>query len=330
MNIQAGTLNTGNANWNFNWGYTQNCTCTVTAGTGSYTFNNQAFSLAGASVFVPGTGSFAFNSQPYSQSGTSTFDATNVALLDFNVTFTLSGGTFTAPTCASCWTGGNITQSGGTINGLASSTYIVDIGNWPNTFDAPGVGGSLTFNNLTLNSGTNYATEGSDTVTVTGTLALTSGSLSNNGFVAAGGVTHNASFSSSNTILTISGAGTRTINLAAGGGLPGFTLNAANVTINGPASGTTTVGGAVTIQAGTLNTGNANWTFSNGYTQNCTCTVTAGTGSYTFSNQAFSLAGASVFVPGTGSFAFNSQPYSQSGTSTFDATNVALLDFNVT
>ncbi len=200
-----------------------------------------------------------------------TFVGGNSAI-NFNGAYTLSGGSFTATSGNTIFAlgfthtvGGTFTHNNGTVvfTGLAATIDVTV---------------SETFFNLTISKNTGIAltVAVSDTLVVTGILTLTDGNLNQatipaNGTIdAQGGVTHGGGFDGGTGRINITGAAARTINLTGGGNMPGVLVNAANVTVNGPASGTTAFAGTATsftLQAGTVTGGAGAMTFNLAYSQ---------------------------------------------------------------
>src|SRR5207247_1049855 len=119
------------------------------------------------------------------------------------------------------------------------------------------------------------------------------------------GVTHGAGFDGGTGRINIDGAATRTINLAGGGSLPGVLVNAANVTVNGPASGTTTFKGtttSLTLQDGTVTGGAGAMTFNLAYSQSGG-SFTGGSGTVTVTGAYTLSAGTFTATSGTTTFA---------------------------
>ncbi|MBI3616131.1 MAG: FecR domain-containing protein [Candidatus Omnitrophica bacterium] len=181
------------------------------------------------------------------------FDA-GIQSADFDGNLLLSGGTFNAGSNVIA-VGGNFTVSGGTFN-ENTSTVVFDGGSI--TID---VLGTETFYNLTLSptvANANYTIADNDTLIVTGLLTLTDGNINQAVIPAAGsidaqgGIAHAGTFDGGTGLLAITGSSSRAILLSGGGELPAVILNAPQVTVSGPASGTTTFDGSLTIQAGTF------------------------------------------------------------------------------
>ncbi|MGH2489062.1 MAG: beta strand repeat-containing protein, partial [Candidatus Limnocylindria bacterium] len=209
-----------------NAGYTG----TITQGLGAaLTVGSAAFSQA-AGTFVGGT-----------------------AAITVNGAFSLSGGSFTSTTATLTVTGA-VTKSGGTFahNGgtVAFSTSNVTID----------VGGSETFNNVSFLSGTKTIAAG-NTLVVTGTLDLVSGSLNTGTLAAQGDIFARIGFTGGGTAtLLINGTAAQTFDgdhTSASGGLP-------NVVIAKPA-------GTLTL-LDILRTGR-NWTYLSGTLAPGTSTV---------------------------------------------------------
>ena len=235
-------------------------------------------------------------------SGTFTGGSADV---DINGAFTLSGGTFNA-TSGATFVSGNFTVDGGTF-GEGTGTVTLD-----GAASTINILGTETFNNLSFAPATVGSTKTvalNDSLTVTGTLTLTEGNIDQTTIPAAGtiavqgGITHAATFDGGTGHLQITGSGTRTINLTGGGRLPVVTLNAPNVTLNGPSSGTVTVDGAFTLQSGTFTGGSGSVTFTGAFAQTGG-TFTWGDGTLTTS-AAFTQSGG-TFNGGTGTVDLNS------------------------
>ena len=319
LTLQDGTVTGGAGAITFNLAYNQSGGSftggagTVTV-TGAITLSGGTFTggtttiLTGAATASGGTlnggsGTLTFNAATFSGA---TVDGQSAAW-NFNGAYTLSAGTFTASsgntTFALGFThtaGGTFTHNNGTVvfSGVAATINVTV---------------TETFFNLTINKNTGVAltVAVSDTLVVTGTLTLTDGSLNqgtipaNGSIDAQAGVTHGAGFDGGTGRINITGAAARTINLAGGGSLPGVLLNAANVTLNGPASGTTTFAGTVTsltLQAGTITGGTGDMTFNLAYNQSGG-SFTGGSGTVTVAG-AFTLsAGSFTATSGTTTFA---------------------------
>ncbi|TSC72128.1 MAG: RTX toxins and related Ca2+-binding domain [Parcubacteria group bacterium Gr01-1014_38] len=269
---------------------TQNAGITVTVGSSNYVQAAGTFSGGNSAItlqkFTLSGGTFT------STSGTLTF-GTGIQ----ETIFTVSGGTFTHNS-------GTVTCAHGSGGGHRLGTIDVVT--------------SLTLNNLTINGvGNNDSCDVAtgDTLVVVGTLTLTEGNLGGPGTVEVqGGMTHSSAFDGSNGdaggasgLINITGAGTRTINITGGGNLTPLTLNAANVTLNGPTSGTTIVEGNLTIQAGTF-VGGAGTVDLNGVFTQSGGTFTAPSGTFsigTDNNETiFSISGGS-FNHNSGTILFN-------------------------
>ncbi len=201
----------------------------------------------GASGFVQADGSFS--------GGTTT--------IDVNGPFSLTGGSF-GSTSGTLFVLGNFTLGGGTFN---AGTGTVTFDGAAATIDVPV---SQAFNNLTFAPATAGAVKTiavGDTLVVSGMLTLTEGNIDTGTVDAQGGVTHAATFDGGTGLLLISGAGTRTITLVAGGQLPAVTLNAPNVTLATSGAGTVTWDNAFALQAGTVNQGSVALTWNGPFSQ---------------------------------------------------------------
>lgn len=227
--------------------------------------------------------------------GTSTKDATidqafTIATLNINAGYT-----------------GTITQSADlTLNSFVHNTTDGRFVGSSGTFTV--VGGTLsfdvdsgddTFGIFTINKSSGSVVSGvsGDTITVTGLLTLTEGNLGTATLNAQDGVVPGASFDGGTGTITITGASARTINLTAGGQLPAVTLDAANVTINGPSSGTATFDGLFTVSSGTYTGAAGDLTLSGGLTVSSGL-FSGGSGAIDV-NGAFTLSGVSTVFTST-------------------------------
>ncbi|MBI4408045.1 MAG: cadherin-like domain-containing protein, partial [Candidatus Kerfeldbacteria bacterium] len=190
-----------------------------------------------------------------------TFTGGNSAIT-INGAFTLSSGIFTS-------TSGTLTVSGNwthTAGGTFSSSGTVAITGGDKTLD---VNSTETFTNLIFN--VNVASvrviANSDTLTVTGTLTLTEGSVNQTTVPAAGtivvqgSISHNANFDGGTAHVYLESSGTVSFS---SGSMTGFKLNSADAVATGPTSGTLTFEQAVTIAAGTFNAGDGAITVASG------------------------------------------------------------------
>jgi fibronectin-binding autotransporter adhesin len=128
--------------------------------------------------------------------------------------------------------------------------------------NSPVISGSHTLHNIIFNlvSGNldRWCFVGtSTTLTAAGTLTLTDGQMNGGVVEALDAVSIATTFDGGTGSLLISGGATRTINLPYSGGIPGITVTAPNVTINGPGSGGVVIAGEAGYQqiAGVLSGG---------------------------------------------------------------------------
>lgn len=318
--------------------------------------------------------------------------------VNFDGLFTMSAGTYTGGAGEVVFTGG-ITVSGGSFNGgsgsmdvknnftlsgvgaafTATSGNMYVSGGWTHTgggtFSANG--GSITFDGSTVNvdvevTETFYNLEllqatnaviiigTGDTLIVPGTLSLNQGGVNVGTIEAQGDVTHSSVFNGGSGTVLITGASERSIDLVAGGQLPALTLNAEDVTVNGPVAGTVTFDGLFTIADGSYIDNGADLILSAGLTvsggtytgssgnlsfpnSTCNLTVTGGTfsgGSGTIDVNGvggFTLSGAdTVFTSTSGTLSVvtnwthtdSSTFIHNSGTVLFDNTSTRTTDVN--
>jgi len=152
--------------------------------------------------------------------------------------------------------------------------------------------GSMTFSNIIFNRGTIFTIDSNTTVTTSGTLSLTDGTINSGTLAAQGGVTAGTLFDGGSTVLLINGAGDQILT----GGGSTTTGDFLPLEIN-------KTGGTLTI-ASILRTG-YNWTYTAGNVDAGTSTVIFARrsltikGSMTFSNVTFN--GGTIFTvdPGT-------------------------------
>lgn len=260
--------------------------------TGGMTVSGGVVTLAGGSTTVTGT--------MVVSGGSFTGGAGNI---DLNNTFTLSSpGSFTAPSgtffAAGAWTHTDasvFTHNSGTV-----------------TFDGGAAGIDVnvteTFFNVTFNTTSNKTVSTGDTLIVMGTLTLTNGGFLTGTVEARGNVIHGAGFDGGLGTLSITGTDVRTINLTADGYLPVVNLNAANVTIYGPDSGTAYINkffltdGSFVGGAGNLNIYSSNTTSV--FSITLPASFTAPSGILTVAG-GFSHADASVFNHNSGMVMFS-------------------------
>ncbi|MCG3205053.1 MAG: hypothetical protein KCHDKBKB_01770 [Elusimicrobia bacterium] len=152
---------------------------------------------------------------------------------------------------------GTLTLSG-TIRTSNSWTYTngtIDAATNNHTIVFAGTGeivGTHSLNNITFNgTAVNHYVRAGTTVTALGALTLADGTIRFGAIEAQGDVTHDNTFDGGDGTLMITGNANRTIAFTDGGDLPGITLNAANVTINGPVTSTVVVEGRFEFTAGT-------------------------------------------------------------------------------
>ena len=190
-----------------------------------------------------------------------TFTAGNNDVSITSGVYTLSGGTFNAPSGTlgiSNWTGSslNFTISGGTFN--HNNGTVQFSGNYYANAD---VLANQHFNNLTVamfnGAGAQFSVANGKTMTVDGTVTLTSGYLGNQGagtIDALGPVSVGASFLGEyrpqGTLLLIDGAGNQSFVVPNGATLPRLTLNSNLTTIS--FAGDSAITGDFTLQAGTF------------------------------------------------------------------------------
>ncbi|MBI5456197.1 hypothetical protein HY969_00475, partial [Candidatus Kaiserbacteria bacterium] len=190
--------------------------------------------------------------------------ASGVTTLDKN--FTLSSGTFTG-LAGNLDVNGDLSLLGGTFTAPSGSLYVAGVftasssvtwsdNNGAVVFD----GGSATLiidNSIAFHDFTVSKTSGglvianNQSVVVAGNLSLLNGILGNAIVQAQSTLTNAATYNGGNTVIQIVGNATRTINLSAGA-INSLVINAPNVTVNGPSSGTLTVTGNLSIISGQM------------------------------------------------------------------------------
>ncbi len=182
--------------------------------------------------------------------------------MDHNGPFSIVGGSYTAPS-GSLLLGSTFIFDGGSF-AHNSGTVVFDTASHTD-FAAT----NPTFNNLifagpaasiqTINSLATFI--------VTGNLTLTDGNINTGTVEAQNTITHTAAFDGGTGFIAITGPTTRTINLVAAGQMPGVTLNSANTTIAGAASGTVTFDQTFKLIVGTFTGAAGNNTFSGEFIQ---------------------------------------------------------------
>ena len=290
-------------------------TFTNSAGTFDMDTNDLAFTATGLTTVSGGTFTGSSSAAATFNGGLTisggTFTGAGGAV-DVNGAFTLSSGAFTAPSGA-CTISGNVTVSGTPTFTEGTNTITLDGGDA--TID---VNASETFYDLVLapSAGATKTVAASDTLNVSNSLTLTDGNL-NQATVPAGGtinltgdLVHGAGFDGGTGTLLISGSTTNSVTLIAGGQLPTVTLNNANFTITGAASGTVTFDGLLTAQAGTVTLGAGTVSLDGGLTVNGG-TVTGSSGAVT-SAGTVTLSSGTLTAP-SGTFTVSSGNWTQSG-----------------
>jgi hypothetical protein len=218
---------------------TQTNTLTLTA---SYTQSSGTFVGGGAALAV--TGSTTVNSGAVFNGGGSTITLTGALTVNAGGAFTSTSATLTV-TGAVTLAAGVFSHNGGTVV-FATSNVTLNLG------------GAATFNNVQFASGTKTISA-ANTMTVLGTLTMTSGSLSTGTLAAQGSISTAGGFTGGTATLLINGAGAQ---LWTGGAIA--TSNLPIVIINKP-------GGTLTM-TGTLRT-TRNWTWTAGTVDAATSTV---------------------------------------------------------
>lgn len=170
--------------------------------------------------------------------------------IDINGTFTLNGASFSS-TSGTMYIGNTFTISSGTFT-HNSGTVVFDTNNFTIT------PGSATFNNVTFNAARRFTIASGTTLTVSGTLSLTDGTINTGTLAAQGNVTIGASADGGTATLSLTGTGDQTIT-GNSGGVFQDTLDiyksSGTATITGTCSGIQ----AITVSSGTLD-------FAGGYT----------------------------------------------------------------
>src|SRR5215813_11990257 len=244
-------------------------------------------------------------------SGTFTGAANDISV---SGSFTVAGGTFTAPSgtlfLSSHYdhsSGGTFTHNNGTVTFNSDSASI----------SLPGAG--ETFNNVNFNTNNGQTkTLFNGTLNVVGSLALNDGLINaSSGALqspAPAPVTFNANFDGGNATLFLTGAAARTLTFPAGTNLLNINLNASGTTINTSGSGTL-AWQTLTLVAGTVNQGGVAFTFSGSYNQSGG--VFNGSSNQITFNNSFAQSGGS-FTSGSGNIQLNNT-FTLSGTGVFTA-----------
>jgi hypothetical protein len=192
----------------------------------------------------------------YTQSGGTFTGSNGGSAVTITSHFILDGGTYTA-TNGKTTLSQNFTHTEG--GAFAHNNGTVEFNHFGFTGTA-NVATNETFYNLTFNLGTTastFAITSGDTLTTVGTVTLTNGNLNTGTLNAEGNLVHSSTFDGGSATITITGSATRTIDLVGGGKMTSITLNASNVTMNGPSEDivqfTQSVNPQIfTLQAGTF------------------------------------------------------------------------------
>jgi hypothetical protein len=291
---------------NFDGGGNTNVTLDSTVNVGGFyirsSYTQTITQASGVTVTVGAENGVGFNQEA------GTFVGGNSAI-SFTGDFSLSGGSFTAPSILNVghhWihTGGTFAHNNGTVNLIGSSCNMTLPDN------------SQSFYNLEVNlvDNTNLGLYGVAQVAITHLLTLTDGNIQS-GTYNTPKFSHAATFDggtgSNGKIVVDSGSETNTINSA--GAMPKFTLNAPNSIINISGSSTVAFQGNVELTAGTFNWSSNNYTFSNSLTVNG-ATTTGGSGNIAITSD-FNVSSGS-FTSGTGSISAQNM-YFTGGTVSF-------------
>ncbi|MGH7198573.1 MAG: beta strand repeat-containing protein, partial [Candidatus Omnitrophota bacterium] len=185
-------------------------------------------------LLINGTGAQLFTGNATTTVG----NIPDVTINKTSGTLTLAGTIRTTGQGAGAWTYTAGTIAPGTSTVVFNSTNTIT--------------GSHSLNNVDFRGTTAKTINSGDTLTVLGDLLLEDGSINTGTVDAKGDVTHSALFDGGTGTLSITGAAIRIIDLIGGGEMPNVILNAANVTMNGPAAGTVTFDGGFTVQDGTF------------------------------------------------------------------------------
>jgi hypothetical protein len=175
--------------------------------------------------------------------------------MDLNDAFTLTGGTFTAPS-------GTTTHAGAFTHTTSTGTFAHNSGTW--TFDGTtsptiNVNSTETFNNITINKPSASATltiSTNDTLISSGTTTLTDGQVNSSvggGIRVDGSLVHGAGFDGGTGVMRLNVA--QAFSPTSGGVMPGLNLIDAGSSFTGLGVGTTTFEGPVTATPGTFNAG---------------------------------------------------------------------------
>lgn len=265
--------------------------------------------------------------------------------LTFTGTFTLSGGTFTGGSGTITNTGtftissGAYTASSGTTKFAGAFTHTAGGTFAHNNGLVQVTGTARTWNvitseslydlEVTKTSSSALTVTSGDVLVVAHTLTLTDGAIDGGAVEMQGTLSHATTFDGGSGTIRITGTDVKTITLSTGL-LPGLNISNADATVNGAA--TVSIGGNLTMSAGTFNPGSTSTTIA----ANISCSggtygTTAGTldvnGNFTLSggtfnaptSNTFSLAGGFAHTAG-GTFNNNS------GTMIFDTTSGTGID----
>ena len=191
----------------------------------------------------------------FSQTG-GTF-AGGTSAVTVNGPFTFTSGSFAA-TSGTLSVSGNFTVSGGVF---AAGAGTMSFGGGAATLS---ITTADTFNNLTFAAGTKTVAAGT-TLTVSGVLSLTDGSINTGTVAAQGAISQATTFDGGTGTLLINGAGAQTFSGAAtttAGDIPALVINKPSGTLT--LAGTIRTTHAWTYSAGTLDPGTSTVVFSGG------------------------------------------------------------------
>ena len=260
------------------------------------------YTQGGSTFQANGTVNFTFS--PFALSG-GTFDAGAGTVNIHDGPCNLTGGQFIAPASTMTFTGGSASYSrSGTASFLHNGGTVIfgGAGTWQIN---GGAAGTENYNNLTVNntSGFSLTISSEDTLRVTGTLSLTRGGPSGGTLQAEGNVSIANTFTSGNSILLIVGP-PRTVTIPTGLSGPFMTtkLNSAGTILNTSGPGAVTIP-ALTLQAGTIETGASDFAINNNYMQSGGA-FNGGTGSVTFNIAVVFTLTAGTFNGGMGTVNF--------------------------
>ncbi len=183
-----------------------------------------------------------------------------------NGTITLNTGTFNPANLLTLGTGANIVVVGGTLSGVptfGTSVNVTYSGSGNNTADYELPSSSTVLNNITFAKSGGIVSL-NHSITVNGTLTITSGSLNSAGFGidAKGDWVNNSTYTASSNTVTFSGTGTQTLSGSSSPTFYGLTINKSSGTL--ALSNAITVSNTLSMTAGTLDNSGSNISLGNG------------------------------------------------------------------